>query len=516
MRERYGDVGCPVLLLYGDHDWSRADERAETARLSSRWWNSWSGGPIPDAVVVGSGPNGLAAAITLAQAGLKTVLREAEATVGGGLRSSELTLPGFIHDVCSAVHPLALTSPFFRSLPLADFGLEWVQPSAPLAHPLDDGPAALLEQSLDATAEGLGPGGGDWRRLLAPFVRIWDQLSDDILAPPLRFPRHPFMMARFGLQALRSGTSLARTLRGTRAKALFAGNLAHSFLPLDAPGTAAFGLLLSISAHAGGWPIPRGGSQRVADALAAYFRSLGGEIVTAAPVRDLAELESARLVLLDVSPRQLLRIAGDKLPHRYRRALEGYRYGSAAFKLDWALDGPVPWTAPECARAATVHLAGTLEEVVASEAAHPRGTVHERPFVLFVQPTLFDASRAPAGKHTAWAYCHVPNGYDQDVSGKIERQVERFAPGFRERVLARSVLTPADFELRNANLIGGAINGGEMDLRQVFARPVARPTPYRTPLRGVYLCSASTPPGGAACTACAGIMPRGRRSLRLP
>ncbi len=450
----------------------------------------------PDAVVVGSGPNGLAAAITLAQAGLKTVLREAETTVGGGLRSSELTLPGFTHDVCSAVLPLALTSPFFRSLPLADFGLEWIQPPAPLAHPLDDGSAAILERSPDTTAEGLGPGGSDWRRLHAPFVRVWDKLAHDILAPPLRVPRHPFIMARFGLLSLLPATTLARTLRGTRAKALFAGNAAHSFLPLEAPGTAAFSLLLSVAGHAVGWPIPRGGSQRVADALAAYFRSLGGEIVTAAPVERLAELEPVRLVLLDVSPRQLLRIAGDKLPAGYRRALERYRFGSAAFKLDWALDGPVPWTAPECARAATVHLGGKLEEVAASEAVHTRGMVHERPFVLFVQPTLFDGSRAPDGKHTAWAYCHVPNGYPLDISDRIERQVERFAPGFRERILARSVRAPADFERENANMIGGDISGGTMDLRQVFARPIARPTPYRTPLRGVYLCSASTPPGG--------------------
>ena len=464
----------------------------------------WS---IADAVVVGSGPNGLAAAITLARAGLKTVLREAQATVGGGLRSAELTLPGFTHDVCSAVHPLALSSPYLRTLPLADFGLEWIQPAAALAHPLDDGSAAMLERSPDATAKGLGRGGDDWRRLMAPFVRVWDELSRDVLAPPLRIPRHPLMMARFGLRGLRSATGLARTLRGARARALFAGNAAHSFLPLDAAGTAAFGLLLSVSGHAVGWPIVRGGSQRLADALAAYFRSLGGEIATAAPVEHLDEIAPARMVLLDLSPRQVLRIAGNKLPAAYRGALERYRYGSAAFKVDWALDGPVPWTAPECARAATVHLGGTLEEVAASEAAPARGTVHERPFVLFVQPTLFDDSRAPAGKHTAWAYCHVPNGYSLDVSGKIERQVERFAPGFRERILARSVLAPADFERRNANLIGGDINGGMMDLRQVFARPVAR-SPYRTPLRGVYLCSASTPPGGGVHGMCGHLAAR--------
>jgi len=450
-----------------------------------------------DAVVVGSGPNGLAAAIVLARAGLKTIVREAQATVGGGLRSAELTLPGFTHDVCSAVHPLALSSPFFRTLPLGDFGLEWIQPPAALAHPLDDGTAAVLERSLDATAAGLGPDGADWRRLLGPFVSAWEGLSGDVLAPPLRFPSHPVLMARFAGRALRSGVGLARsTLRGGMARALFAGNAAHSFLPLEEPGTAAFGLLLSITGHVVGWPIARGGSQRLADALAGYFRSLGGEILTGAPVEHLDELRPARLVLLDLTPRQVARIAGDRLPQRYRRALERYRYGAAAFKLDWALDGPVPWTAPACARAATVHLAGTLEEVAASQAAPARGAVHERPFVLFVQPTLFDGSRAPAGKHTAWAYCHVPNGCSLDLTERIERQVERFAPGFRDRILARSVLTPADLERRNPNLVGGDISGGSMDLRQVFARPVARPTPYRTPLRGVYLCSSSTPPGG--------------------
>ena len=450
----------------------------------------------PDAVVVGSGPNGLAAAIVLARAGLKTVLREAQATLGGGLRSAELTLPGYTHDVCSAVHPLALSSPFFRSLPLDGFGLEWVQPPSALAHPLDDGGAAMLERSIDATAQGLGEGGRDWRALHAPFVARWADLAPDVLAPPIRFPDNPVLMARFGLTALRSAAAVARGLHGARARALFAGNAAHSFLPLEAAGTAAFGLLLSVTGHAVGWPIVRGGSQRLADALLACFRSLGGEVQAGAPVEHLDELRPARIVMLDLGPRQVVRIAGDRLPERYRRALERYRYGAAAFKLDWALDAPVPWTAPECARAATVHLGGTLEEVAASEAAHARGEVHERPFVLFVQATLFDATRAPAGRHTAWAYCHVPNGCTLDLTDRIERQVERFAPGFRDRILARSVHTPADFERRNANLVGGDINGGMMDLRQVLARPVARPVPYRTPLPGVYLCSASTPPGG--------------------
>jgi phytoene dehydrogenase-like protein len=450
----------------------------------------------PDAVVVGSGPNGLAAAIVLARAGLRTVLREGQPTLGGGLRSAELTLPGFVHDVCSAVHPLALSSPFFRSLPLAQFELDWVQPTSPLAHPLDGGTAAVLEQSLDETARGLGEGGRSWVRLHGAFARAWDELSVDVLASPLHIPRHPLLMAWFGVHALLPATLAARRLDGMAARALFAGNAAHSFLPLEAPGTAAFGLLLSVAAHAVGWPIVRGGSQRFADALLGYFRSLGGEVQAGAPVTNLDELAPARVVMLDLGPHQVARIAGARLPARYRQALERYRYGAAAFKLDWALDGPVPWAAPACARAATVHLAGTLEEVVASEAAHARGEVHERPFVLFVQPTLFDATRAPAGRHTAWAYCHVPNGCRLDLTERIERQVERFAPGFRDRILARSAITPAQLEERNANLIGGDINGGMMDLRQIVRRPVLSPTPYRTPVRGVYLCSASTPPGG--------------------
>jgi phytoene dehydrogenase-like protein len=450
----------------------------------------------PDAVVVGSGPNGLAAAIVLAQAGVKTLLREAAPTLGGGLRSAELTLPGFTHDVCSAVHPLAISSPFFRGLPLAAHGLEWVQPPAALAHPLDDGTAALLERSIDATAAGLGDGGADWRRLHAPFVAAWAELAGDVLAPPIRLPDHPFLMARFGLQAVRPATSVARGLRGDAARALFAGCAAHSFLALEAWGTAAFGIMLSVAGHAVGWPVAKGGSQRMADALIAHFRSLGGEVQTDAPVEHLDELGAARIVMLDLGPRQVVRLAGDRLPAGYRQTLERYRYGAAAFKLDWALDGPVPWTAPGCLRAATVHLGGTLEEIAASEAAHERGEVHDRPFVLFVQPTLFDPTRAPEGRHTAWAYCHVPLASTLDVTDRIERQVERFAPGFRERILARSVLTPADLERRNANLIGGEINGGRMDLPQIFARPIARRMPYRTPVRGVYICSASTPPGG--------------------
>ncbi len=449
----------------------------------------------PDAVVVGSGPNGLAAAIVLARAGLRTVIREAAPQVGGGLRSEPLTLPGFVHDVCAAVHPLARASPFFRSLPLQEFGLEWVESPAALAHPLDGGRGALLERSLDETARELGHGGAGWRRLIGPFVESWDGLANDVLAPPIHIPHHPMLLARFGLEALLPATLLARGLTGTPARALFAGSAAHSFLPLEQPGTAAFGLLLSISGHAVGWPIVRGGSQRLADALAGYFRSLGGVIQTDAPVAGLDELGSARVVMLDLGPHQVARIGRDRLPAAYRRKLARYRYGAAAFKLDWALEGPVPWAAEACARSATVHLGGTLEEIAASEAAPARGEVSDRPFVLFVQPTLFDPSRAPVGRHTAWAYCHVPNGCTLDLTERIERQVERFAPGFRDRILARNVLSPAELERRNPNLVGGDISGGMMDLQQVIARPVLRIDPYRTPLPGVYLCSASTPPG---------------------
>jgi phytoene dehydrogenase-like protein len=447
----------------------------------------------PDAVVVGSGPNGLAAAITLAQAGLRTLLREAQPTLGGGLRSSELTLPGFVHDVCSAVHPLALSSPFFRSLPLAQFGLEWIQPDAPLTHPLDGGAAAVLEQSMDAMVRGLGDGGASWRRMHGAFARGWDGLSVDVLTSPLHVPTKPVLMAHFGALALLPATLVARGLRGTPARALFAGNAAHSFLALEAPGTAAFGLLLGAAGHAVGWPIARGGSQRFADALVAYFRSLGGEVQTDAPLASLDELGGARVVMLDLGPHQFARIGGSRLPARYRRALERYRYGAAAFKVDWALDGPVPWDSPACARSATVHLGGTLEEIAQSERDVWSGKVSERPYVLLAQPSLFDPTRAPEGKHTAWAYCHVPPASSADMLPAIERQIERFAPGFRERVIARHVMTPSDFERMNPNLVGGDIAAGITDLRQFVARPTLRW--YSTPASGIYICSASTPPG---------------------
>jgi phytoene dehydrogenase-like protein len=449
-------------------------------------------GPQARDVVIGSGPNGLAAAITLARAGRAVTVYEAEAQIGGGTRSAELTLPGFLHDICSAVHPMAVSSPCFEQFPLFVHGLEWIHPEAPLAHPLDDGSAVMLERSVDATARNLGIDGEAWRRLMEPLASGWTDLRRDVLATP-RLPHHPLLMARFGLRAIRSARGLAHGLfRGDRARALFAGLAAHSVMPLEAPASAAIGLALAVAGHAVGWPIPRGGSQRIADALAGYFRSLGGEIVAATRIESLPD---APVVLCDISPRQLLAIAGQRLPAGYRNALARYRFGPGVFKMDFALDAPIPWRAGECSRAATVHLGGTFDEIAAWEA----GFVG-RPFVLFAQPSLFDAARAPAGKHTVWAYCHVPNGSTADMSDAIESQIERFAPGFRQRILARHVTPPAEVERHNANLIGGDICGGANDLRQMFLRPT--PSLYRTPLRGVYLCSASTPPGGGVHGMC--------------
>ena len=455
-----------------------------------------------DAVVVGSGPNGLAAAVELARAGRSVLVREAAETVGGGLRSGELTLPGFVHDLCSAIHPMGVASPFFRTLPLPEHGLEWIEPPAPLAHPLEGEEAAVLLRSVAETADGLGADAESYRALFGPLVASWTQLESAVLGPLVRVPRHPLALARFGLSGLQPAASLARRrFGGEPGRALFAGLAGHSTLSLDNVGSASFGLVLGTAGHAVGWPLPRGGSQRIADALASYLRSLGGEIQTSAPVESLDEL-SAATVLCDVTPRQLLRLAGERLPPRYRRRLERFRYCPGVFKLDWALSGPIPWTAPACARAGTVHLGGTLDEIAASERAPARGETSERPFVLLAQPSLFDASRAPEGRHTAWAYCHVPNGSTVDMTEAIERQIERFAPGFRERILARSASAPADLERRNPNLVGGDIGGGSNELRQLVARPVLRPVPYATPLEGVYLCSSSTPPGGGVHGMC--------------
>jgi phytoene dehydrogenase-like protein len=453
-----------------------------------------------DAIVVGAGPNGLAAAIELARAGWSVLVRESNETIGGGARTIELTLPGFLHDVCSAVHPLAFGSPFFGTLPLAEHGLKWIQPPVALAHPFDDGTAALLERSITETGQTLGPDHNAYARLLGPVVESWPKIESDLLAPP-RWPRHPLAMLRFGLRAIRSARGLAESWFQTdRARTFFAGLAAHSMLPLERSPSAAFGLVLGAAGHVVGWPIPQGGAQGITSALASYLRSLGGEIVTSAAVDSLDELPPARAVLCDVTPRQLLRIAGSRLPAGYRRRLQRYRYGMAAYKMDWALDGPVPWTATQCTRAATVHLGGSFLEIAASESAAWSGERSNRPFVLLAQPSLFDPTRAPAGKHTLWAYCHVPNGSSADMADRIESQIERFAPGFRQRIVARSILPPAEMERRNPNLVGGDINGGVQDLWQLFTRPTREL--YATPLPGLYICSSSTPPGGGVHGMC--------------
>lgn len=454
-----------------------------------------------NACVIGSGPNGLMAAIVLAKAGLRTTVFEAEATIGGGTRSAEMTMPGFRHDVCSAVHPLAVSSPAFAALPLAEFGLEWIQPELPLAHPLDDGTAAVLARPLETMCAGLGVDGAAYHRAAAPLLRRWRELVPEILGPIPHLPSSPWLLARFGTLALWPAALQARRLfRTGAARALFAGIAAHSMLPLEALGSAAFGWVLGVAGHAVGWPIPRGGSQFIANALAAYFESLGGRIVVNTRIRSLNELGDAAPVLCDLTPRQFLAVAGSRLPERFCRQLQQFRYGPGVFKVDWALRGPIPWKAAACGRAGTVHLGGTLEEIAASERAAAGNAPAERPFVLLVQPSLFDSSRAPAGMHTAWAYCHVPNASTVDMTVRIEAQVERFAPGFRPLILARHTSAPADIERHNANLVGGDIGGGANHLKQLVLRPTR--SLYRTPLEDVYLCSSSTPPGGAVHGMC--------------
>jgi phytoene dehydrogenase-like protein len=455
-----------------------------------------------DAIVVGSGPNGLAAAIVLAQAGRSVLVCEAADGIGGGTRTEQLTLAGFRHDVCSAIHPLALGSPFLRRLALREHGLEFAHPAIPLAHPLDDGSAATLHTSIDETAQRLGVDADAYRRLMRPLADGWEALVEDLLGPA-RPPRHPLRVARFGVAAVRSATGLARSrFTSPHARALLAGNAAHAMLPLTAPATAAFALMLQMLAHAVGWPAAVGGSQAIADAMASLLRALGGEIETGREVRSLRDVPSATAVLFDLSPRAILRIAGGELPHRYQRSLARYRYGPGVFKLDYALDGPMPWTAEACRRAGVVHVGGTLEEIATAEAEVARGRHPPRPFVLIAQQSLFDATRAPAGAHTLWAYCHVPNGSSVDMTDAVEGQLERFAPGFRDLVRARSVAGPAEIQARNPNYVGGDINGGASDLRQLWTRPALRLVPYTTPNPRLFICSASTPPGGGVHGMC--------------
>ncbi|WP_205500257.1 phytoene desaturase family protein [Rufibacter psychrotolerans] len=454
-----------------------------------------------DAVVVGSGPNGLAAAITMQQAGLSVLLLEGKEQLGGGLRSQELTLPGFVHDVCSAIHPLAAGSPFFKTLPLQEHGLSFLYPEVAAAHPFDTGTAAALITSLQETAQSLGKDRQSYLDLLTPLVDRWPALAKDVLGP-LRFPNHPLDMAAFGLKALTSATFLAKRFQTQEARGLWAGMAAHSIQPLSNLTTSAIGLVLMAVGHLQGWPIPKGGSQQIANALASYFKSIGGKIETGVYVTSLEQLPSHKVALLDVTPRQLLEIAGEKLSPLYRRQMQNYRYGMGVFKIDWALDGPIPFTAPECRGAGTVHLGNTLEEIAASEAASAKGQHPERPFVLLAQQSLFDDTRAPQGKHTAWAYCHVPNGSTVDMTQAIERQVERFAPGFRDLILARHTFNTVQVQAHNPNYIGGDINGGIIDLRQLYTRPAVRLSPYQTSMKGVYLCSSSTPPGGGVHGMC--------------
>jgi phytoene dehydrogenase-like protein len=450
---------------------------------------------MTDALVIGSGPNGLAAAIALAEAGRSVRVYEAQETAGGGMRSADLTGTGAVHDVCATVFATALVSPYLKTLPLAAYGLEFAHPNAPFAHPFDDGGAVIVERSVATTADELGAAdAAAYRALMGPLSANAAPLMEALLGP--MGVRHPLLMASFGLKAIRSADGFARSrFRSPRARAMFAGAAAHSLVPLEFLATAGYGLGLIAAAHAVGWPVVRGGSQKMADAMVTYLRSLGGEVVTGERIDSLDQLPPHRAALFDVSPRALLRIAGDRVPAGYRRRLERFRHGPGVFKMDWVLSSPVPWRAPACLRAGTLHLGGSFEEIAESERASWNGRVSDRPFVLVVQPTLFDRSRAPDGRHTLWGYCHVPHGCDVDMSDAIERQIERFAPGFRDCIVARHAMGPAAMEARNANLVGGDIAGGAADLAQIFTRPLASLNPYATPIEGVYLCSASTPPG---------------------
>lgn len=454
-----------------------------------------------DAVIVGSGPNGLAAAILLQQNGLSVLLLEGKNEIGGGLRSAELTLPGFTHDICSAIHPLAVGSPFFQQLPLEEHGLEYIYPPIAAAHPFDNSTAAVLKHSVEETAKLLGADEQAYLQLMTPIVNDWPSIAPDVLGP-LHFPKHPLAMARFGFPALTSAAHLAKRFKTKEAKGLLAGMAAHAIQPLTNSATSAIALVLMANGHLKGWPLPKGGSNRIANALASYFVSIGGKIETGVNVASLQQLPSSGAVLFDVSPRQLLQIAGHRFSAIYKWQLERYRYGMGVFKMDWALDDPIPFKAESCKTAGTVHIGGTLQEIVDSEQQIWNGKHSEKPYVLLAQQSLFDSTRAPAGKQTAWAYCHVPNGSTVDMTAIIESQIERFAPGFKERILAKHTLNTLQIEDYNPNYIGGDINGGVIDLGQLFTRPALRWSPYKTSARGLYLCSASTPPGGGVHGMC--------------
>lgn len=452
------------------------------------------------ACVIGAGPNGLAAAIVLAQAGIEVEVLEAESTPGGACRTMELTLPRFRHDFGSAVHPLGIGSPFFSSLPLSKYGLEWIHSPAAIAHPLDDGTAVILDRDLNEATASLGDDGHAWQKLLQPFVEHWSEFASDALRPQPAIPKHPLLMAQFGLHAFRSADSIAHLFRSERTRALFAGFAGHSFLAFDETLSGAFGLIMAITAHAVGWPIPGGGAQSITDALCRYLESLGGRVTTSSRVSYLEDLPDCNLILCDVTPRQLLAIGGKTFSESFRSNLQRFRYGPGVFKVDYALREPIPWKEKDCLQSATVHLGGTFKEIAESEKTVRGGQVSNRPFILLSQPTLFDATRAPAGKHTAWAYCHVPNGSNVDMLEKMEDQIERFAPGFRDTVLSRRVFSPADLEGADANLVGGDIGGGIVDLRQFLSRPTWRH--YATSVKNIYICSSSTPPGGGVHGMC--------------
>ncbi|MES2807287.1 MAG: NAD(P)/FAD-dependent oxidoreductase [Bacteroidota bacterium] len=454
-----------------------------------------------DAVVVGSGPNGLAAAILMQQQGLSVLVIEGKDTIGGGLRSAELTLPGFTHDICSAIHPMAVGSPYFKTLPLANHGLEYLQPTLAAAHPFDDGTAAFLDQSIQKTAAQFGVDEKVYADLMASVTKAWPLIESDTLGP-LSFPKHPLAMAGFGLKALTSATYFVDRFKTKQARGLFGGMAAHSIQPLSNLATTAIGLVLTAAGHLQGWPIPKGGSSAIANALAGYFKSIGGTIETGTYIKSLDQLPSAHAVLFDITPKQLLQIAGHKFSNIYKWQLERYRYGMGVFKVDWALDGPIPFTADDCRKAGTIHLGNTFEEIAQTELATSKGNQADKPFVLLAQQSLFDKTRAPEGKHTAWAYCHVPNGSTQDMTTIIEQQVERFAPGFRDLILAKHTMNTAQVEAYNPNYIGGDINGGIIDIGQLFTRPALRWSPYKTSAKGLYICSSSTPPGGGVHGMC--------------